>query len=66
MQKAKRIKMTNDEYKLIQRDLSVLLDDEHRKRFRGLSKDWKNYKDAVLKCKSVLSNYKPFGDCGTK
>ena len=51
--------MTNREYESIQSALSRLIDDEHKRRYAGSSRHWGDYKEAVLKCKSVLKTYKP-------
>lgn len=50
--------MTEQEYSSIQRDLSALAEKYKRKQIAN-SKYSDVYKEAILHCKSVLSNYKP-------
>ena len=51
--------MTKAEYDSIQYALNSLINDEHRRKFLGCPKYWDTHKQAVLACKSVLSNYNP-------
>lgn len=50
--------MTEWEYKSIQRDFSVLAENYKQKHI-ACSKYCEVYKEAILRCKSVLSRYKP-------
>lgn len=50
--------MTEQEYNNIQRELSDLVDKYKRKNIAS-SKYCDVYKEAILHCKSVLSNHKP-------
>lgn len=50
--------MTEKEYESIQRDLSALTEKYKRKNI-ACSKYCDVYKEAILHCKSVLSNYNP-------
>ena len=50
--------MTEQEYNNIQRELSALAEKYKRKQIAS-SKYYDVYKEAILHCKSVLSNYNP-------
>lgn len=50
--------MTEQEYNSIQRDISALVEKYKRKNIAS-SKYCDVYKEAILHCKSVLSNYRP-------
>lgn len=50
--------MTEQEYERIQRELSALAEKYKRKHIAS-SKYCDVYKEAILHCKSVLSNYNP-------
>lgn len=50
--------MTEQEYESIQRELSALAEKYKRKNI-ACSKYCDVYKEAILHCKSVLSNYNP-------
>lgn len=49
--------MSRDEYEKIQNDLSHLLKKPEYKNMT--SRERQSYKDAVLACKSMVSNYNP-------
>ena len=52
--------MTKSEYNQIQRDLDYLLENPYGKYSQMMDSKYKErYRQAVLACKSVLSNYKP-------
>lgn len=51
--------MTNQEYEQIQSELDRLIDNEHKRRYTAGSRYWDEYKEAVLRCKSVLHAHKP-------
>ena len=53
--------MTQQEYENIQRDLSALIGQYKRKHIAS-SKYCEVYEEAILRCKSVLSNYNPRRD----
>lgn len=50
--------MTLQEYEQLQQELSALIP-KYKDKHRACSKYGDVYKEAVLHCKSVLSNYKP-------